>query len=213
MIVLSFLSEKLYLLKRFGSSLFTYNCVCCEKAVRGKCLCESCAEKLLSSGCREENFSFAYYYEGPAREVLLRYKFGGDYEFCLDALCDWLSEGFSAFSKRKIDAVVPVPSYNRKNTRLSELVEKFALMEGLPFKPELLKKTRSTKKQHDIPYEERLVNLAGAFEADSSVSGKVILLVDDIRTTGSTVSECSKAFLEKGAKEVLVLTVFSTRLK
>lgn len=207
---MSSFSKKLYILRRFGNSLFTYNCASCGKAVRGRCLCADCSEKLVPIKNSCKNISFAYVYEGPARDALLRYKFHKDYEFCADTLCDWLLEGFSSFSGEKIDAVVPVPSYKRKTTRLTELVKNFSAMAGLSFRPELLRKIRDTKKQHDVSYEERFTNLSGAFEANPKVSGKTVLLVDDIHTTGNTVSECSKALFSKGAEKVLVLTVFKT---
>ncbi|MBQ7875511.1 MAG: ComF family protein [Oscillospiraceae bacterium] len=207
------LSKKLYLLRRFGNSLFTYNCASCGKAVRGKCLCAECSKKLLPAKVQGEAFSSAYCYDGPAKEVMLCYKFGDNYEFCRDTLCDWLLEGMAKLSADDIDAVVPVPSYKRKTTRLSELTKGFALLAELPCEPKLLRKIRETRKQHNIPYEERFSNLSGAFEADPSVRGKTVLLIDDIYTTGSTVSECSKALLEKGAEKVLVLTVLKTEKK
>lgn len=200
------LSKKLYLLKRMGNSFFTYNCASCKKAVRGKCLCDECERRLVPAENSGGDMAFGYYYESTARDAVLRYKFSGDYEFCLDTICGWLSEGFAKLPEEKIDFVIPVPSYKRKTTRLSELVKKFAVMEGLVFKPEYLRKIRATKKQHELSYDERLTNLAGAFEAEDAVAGKTILLVDDIYTTGATVSECKKALFAKGAGKVIVLT-------
>lgn len=154
--------------------------------------------------------AFGYVYESAARDTLLKYKFSGDYEYCLDTLCEWLSEGFEKLPKEKIDFVVPVPSYKRKITRLSQLVKKFSAVEGLSFEQKHLRKIRETKRQHDISYEERLVNLKDAFAAEPSVFGKTVLLVDDIYTTGTTAKECKNALLEKGAKKVLVLTALKT---
>ena len=200
------LSKKLYMLKRAAASLFTYNCASCGKAVRGKCLCPECSEKLVPAESKSGDIAFAYRYESAARDTLIRYKFSGDYEFCLDTFCEWLSEGYAKLPKEKIDFAVPVPSYKRKTTRLSELVKKFAIKEEIPFEPKKLRKIRETKKQHELPYEKRLTNLTDAFEADSSVMGKTVLLVDDILTTGTTVSECKKALFEKGTEKVFVLT-------
>ena len=60
---------------------------------------------------------------------------------------------------------------------------------------------------------ERRTNLRGAFAASEAVRGKSILLVDDIFTTGSTVSECAGALLAAGAASVSVLTVLRTEDK
>ena len=62
---------------------------------------------------------------------------------------------------------------------------------------------RKTEKQRKLSAEEKRINIAGAFEADDSVFGKKVLLVDDIFTTGSTVSECANALYDKGAEKFL----------
>ena len=187
------LSKNLYLLKRFGNSLFTKDCISCGKAVRGSCLCEKCIEKSSPSGNYRNGFACAFYYEGPAKDALLRFKFGSDYEFCFDTFCDWLLAAYKKLEEKDFDAVVPVPAFECKTTRLSELAEKFSLLAGIPFRPEYLNKIRKTEKQHELSASERRLNLIGAFSADSSVYGKKILLVDDIFTTGSTVAECANA--------------------
>ena len=201
----------LYKIKRLGNSIFTYDCACCKKTVRGKCLCEECTEKLIPAPNYHNGYAFAYEYQGPAKDAMLCFKFGQDSEFCFDTICDWLSEGYTKLEEKSFDAVISVPSYKKKSTRFSEVVQKFCLMENLPFHPELLKKIRQTQKQHSLPAEERRTNLIGAFKADASVKGKTVLLVDDIYTTGSTAKECVNALYEKGAEEVCVLAVLKTR--
>lgn len=203
-------SKKLYLLKRFGNSLFTYNCVSCGRPVQGKCLCEKCSEEVFYSGNYYNGFAFACYYKGAAKEAMLRYKFASDYKFCFDTLLRWLLLAYEKLGEKNFDAVVPVPSFEAKKTRLSELSEKFALMADLPFRPELLRKIRKTEKQRELSASERRLNIAGAFEADCSVSGKKILLVDDIFTTGSTAMECANALYDRGAEKVFVVTIFKT---
>lgn len=168
-------------------------------------------EKIVPGENFRNGFSFAYYYEGPAKSALLQYKFEEDYEFCFDTLCDWLMEGFEKFEEKNFDAVVPVPDFSIKRTRLSRLTEKFSLLADIPFRPELLLKIRETEKQHILSAVERQTNLIGAFRGDSSASGKRILLVDDIYTTGNTARECANALYDAGAEEVLVLTVLKTK--
>ena len=205
------LSKNLYLLKRFGNSLFTKDCISCGKAVRGSCLCEKCIEKSSPSGNYRNGFACAFYYEGPAKDALLRFKFGSDYEFCFDTFCDWLLAAYEKLEEKDFDAVVPVPAFECKSTRLSELAEKFSFLSGIPFRPKYLNKIRKTEKQHKLSASERRLNLIGAFSADSSVYGKKILLVDDIFTTGSTVAECANALYDKGAEKVCIITLFKTR--
>lgn len=211
MVFLDKMKKILYRIKRAGNSLFTYDCVSCGKAARGKCLCKSCIEKISPAPNYGNNVSFAYYYEGPAKDVLLQYKFEKDSEFCFDTLCDWLLEGYEKTGRRDFDAAVPVPAFGYNKTRLSELCEKFSLLADIPFIPDLLSKIRKTEKQHNLPASERRTNLIGAFKADSSAAGKKILLVDDIYTTGSTAMECANALYDAGAEEVFVLTIFKTK--
>ncbi len=199
-----------YNLRRFLASYFTYRCVCCEKPVRGDCLCDKCRKNISPARGHGKDFAFAYYYEGSPKEVMLRYKFHKDYAFCRDTLCGWLLESYKSFSDEKVDFAVSVPSWNKKNVRLSDLSKEFCALAEIPYAEGVLKKIRETKKQHDLSAEERRQNLIGAFESDDSVLGKTILLIDDICTTGSTVSECSKALYAKGAEKVLVLTVLKT---
>ena len=205
------LSKTLYLLKRFGNSLFTKDCISCGKPTRGSCLCEKCIEESAPSGNYRNGFACAFYYEGPAKDALLRFKFGGDYEFCFDTFCDWLLAAYEKLEEKDFDAVVPVPAFECRNTRLSKLTEKFSLLSGIPFRPEYLKKIRRTEKQHKLSASDRRLNLIGAFSAETSVRGKKILLVDDIFTTGSTVAECANALYDKGAEKVCVITLLKTK--
>lgn len=203
--------KALYRIKRFGNSLFTYSCVSCGKATRGTCVCEKCSEKLSPSGRYYNGFACAFHYEGPAMDAVLCYKFSEDYEFCFDTLCDWLLVAFEKLGDKDFDMVIPVPAFEEKETRLYFLAEKFSLLSKIPFCPDSLKKIRKTEKQHNLSSAERRLNLIGAFEAEDSVFGKKILLVDDIFTTGSTANECANALYDKGAEKVSVITILKTK--
>ena len=66
-----------------------------------------------------------------------------------------------------------------------------------------------TKPQVNLGKSERRRNIKGAFTVsqEEKIRGEKILLVDDVYTTGSTVRECSRVLIEKGAKKVSVLTL------
>jgi ComF family protein len=73
----------------------------------------------------------------------------------------------------------------------------------LSYDPDALSRIRNTRPQVDLNGTERVNNVAGAFRADSDrVEGEVILLVDDVCTTGNTLSEAAKALLAAGSKSV-----------
>ena len=70
---------------------------------------------------------------------------------------------------------------------------------------DVIVRTRNTVQQARLEGEERLNNLKDAFEADGSVRGRRILLVDDVYTTGETARECAIALLAAGARSVSFL--------
>ena len=73
----------------------------------------------------------------------------------------------------------------------------------------ILIKTRDTRSQANLTRKERVENLKDSFAVvdKSKVKGKIILVVDDVFTTGSTINECSKTLLDAGAKAVYSITV------
>lgn len=116
------------------------------------------------------------------------------------------------FNMSGIEAIVPVPlspeGLRRRGFNQSLLLAKAVsdnkniplIMDGL------LKKTE-TRPQVGLPAKERARNLKGAFVAAKQFTGKRIMLVDDVITTGATANECSRQPLEAGASEVVVLTL------
>src|SRR5579871_4021635 len=64
---------------------------------------------------------------------------------------------------------------------------------------DLLKRIRATRPQAGLSLEARQKNLDGAFKASSAVSGKSILLVDDVVTSGETAVACAKVLFAAGA--------------
>jgi ComF family protein len=113
--------------------------------------------------------------------------------------------------------LVPVPLHRaRRRTRgfnQAEAISRVALRElrdlSVEFRPKVLVRTRSTESQTGFTREQRRENLRGAFAVPDSarVSGRNVLLVDDVLTTGATADECARILLRAGAKQVLVATV------
>ena len=85
------------------------------------------------------------------------------------------------------------------------IARELAAIAGLPSDTRLLRKIRRTKIQKDLSEAQRHSNLKGAFAVNkkrSVVDGKTILLVDDVRTTGATLSTAADVLLAAGAKRV-----------
>ncbi|MDH3443182.1 MAG: ComF family protein [Deltaproteobacteria bacterium] len=79
----------------------------------------------------------------------------------------------------------------------------------VPMDPFLLQRRRETSPQTQLTEDERRKNMRGAFAlgAGKSVRGKIVLLLDDVYTSGATVDECSRVLRKAGAKAVYVLTL------
>ncbi len=115
--------------------------------------------------------------------------------------------------------VVPVPLYTRKRHQRgfnqAELLARAALKQTPANRFELqslLGRTRETQSQIGLSRHQRRENLRGAFAvtAPEKIRGRDILLVDDVFTTGTTVSECARVLLRAGAAKVFVATVART---
>ena len=110
--------------------------------------------------------------------------------------------------------ILPVPlhkrKFNQRGYNQSELlaVQIAKFLSGKVVK-ECLLKTKSTKDQAQLKEGERIGNLKNVFvcQKPESVSGKNILLVDDVYTTGATMAECARILKEAGAKEIIGLTI------
>ncbi len=114
------------------------------------------------------------------------------------------------------DVMVPVPLHY---TRLIQrgfnqsvwLAEAIARETGVPVLPDALKRTRRTPSQAGLSGRARRRNVAGAFGVRKSraaaLAGRRVLLIDDVLTTGATVSACVRALRLSGAREVDVLVL------
>jgi len=113
--------------------------------------------------------------------------------------------------------LVPVPQHlnrikTRKYNHMDLVCEEFAKLSGLKCNFELIKRVKDTKPQYKLSRQERLNNLEEAFEIDSSkITGKPILIMDDICTTGSTFEEMIKALRLAGINDIVCFATSSAR--
>ena len=115
------------------------------------------------------------------------------------------------------DCVCEVPMRGRDRRRRgynqAELLAKHtAKLLNIPHKKRLLIKTKNTKTQHSQNMEQRWMNIRNVFAVNSKydVTGKTVLLIDDIKTTGATLDECARTLKLKGALEVYCATALIT---
>jgi ComF family protein len=129
-----------------------------------------------------------------------------------DALASQMVEFLSSL-QWNIDLMIPVPlGKNRLKERgynqVALVAQPLAYQTGLLYKPQALWKSRETRSQVGLNVSQRRKNVQGAYQADPNVvKGKSILLMDDVATTGSTLSSCTDALLAAGARDVYAITI------
>lgn len=135
-------------------------------------------------------------------------------------LAEVIAEFEPAFGSTPI-LVVPVPlhaskkrerGFNQSEVMARAAVKQSNLGDRLQLQPGLLERKRITKSQIGLTRHQRRENLRGAFAvtAPSEVAGRVVLLIDDVFTTGTTVSECARILRRAGASKVFVATAART---
>ena len=197
---------------------FPPRCVFCGCVVSpGTKVCRKCAQEVVeTSAIRYMNLSVSgenircaalYTYRGVVRKSIVDFKFNGHREYA-DYYAEQLAEQSpKSFPDFRFDAVTSVPiSAERKKKRgynQSEWIARpLARRLNLPYR-ELLVKTRDNREQHMLDKKQRAKNVRGVYSAaGTGAEGKSILLVDDIVTTGATLSECARVLYGAGAKLV-----------
>ena len=108
------------------------------------------------------------------------------------------------------DALVPVPLHKRRKTQRG-FNQAYALCEALSKHTNLpvldaLTRNKPTKTQTRLSREGRLTNVRGAFSINAEITGRSLLLVDDVLTTGATALACAETLKAAGAVSVTLAT-------
>jgi ComF family protein len=112
-----------------------------------------------------------------------------------------------------IEIMIPVPLGKKRlkergYNQVGLVARPLAYRLGLRYEPEAVWKARETRSQVGLTVSERHKNVHDAYKADHRiVTGKSILIMDDVATTGSTISACTEALLSADAGNIFVLTI------
>jgi len=205
-----------------------YLCEQCEaKAMRiVSPFCQQCSEpfegaittEFTCANCAHRTIYFdaavaAYRGRGIVRQVIHDFKYGHQVHL-RHLVARWLCAAFDdeRLSGRQLDIIVPVPLHptrrrERGFNQASLLAELLSARTSIRCKA-VLKRVRYTTTQTALDRAERIENLHDAFRLrkNADVRGLQVLLIDDVLTTGSTLSECACVLKRAGAISVYAAT-------
>lgn len=219
---------------------FTKHCLYCNKVIdRESDICEECRENLptikqekckfcgvekIRCDCKKhkmgyDGISAPFYYEKCIKESIRLLKFNGR-DFIAKHLSDDMADSVkSDYKNIDFDMICYVPFSNgnkltRKYNPSKLLAKHLSENLGIPLESVLVK-LYENENQRNLNMMERIGNVFGVFDVveNADVKEKTILLVDDVKTTGATLSNCAWILKVRGAKSVYCATVAITAPK
>lgn len=211
------------ILKLIEYSVYPRRCELCANVIEmDRVRCESCEQlEDLNHTIYDNSLAFdalvaPFYFESGIRVGIHRFKYR-NYDELADSLANEMLKAIRLqYADIEFDAVTFVPlTWIRKLKRGYNQAELLAevIAKGMGLKcSKLLVKVKNTKTQQGSTASQRKKNLINAFDSSGvDVKGKTILLVDDVKTTGATLSECARVLKKYGAEKVYAVTIAVTK--
>lgn len=226
-------------LKMLSYALFPKRCSLCGSVVAfDEQRCEACSslERIKNEicnvcGCEKENCTCTkhtskpeyksvvapFYFQGNIVHAIHNFKFNGYKELSTELAKEISNAVNERYSDVIFDAVCYVPMSAKRESKRGYnqsllLAESVADNTGIELSHSL-KKLYETASQRGSSARKRSNNLYGSFDINvpaSDVADKVLLLVDDVKTTGSTLNECSKVLKRNKANKVYAVAIAAT---
>lgn len=206
--------------------LFPNRCLSCNSLIEGsKVVCELCMDQLhfthnefgkdnevvqrctslfpIESGVALMHFEK----ENLSRKIVHQLKYGGREKIGKE-LALWAFELFS-WENHSFDILVSIPMHPRKQrqrgyNQLHLFTKTLSALTKIPFENKALRRIQTGKAQA-LKSKEQRKDTHGLFEIQNPIENKHILLIDDVLTTGNTVSQAAWQLLEKGNNKISVL--------
>ncbi len=213
--------------RSFAATLLPQDCFLCAAPSGGDFLCPSCADSLprltaercpvcalptpganVCGAClkRAPHFDAAqavFGYEFPVDRLIQSLKYAHRL-----ASADFFGKALAQTSTPHCpDLIVPVPLSTarlrqRGFNQALEIARPLARALGAPLEVSHIHRRRDTAPQASLPWKERTKNIRHAFECEIDLTGKTVLLVDDVMTTGATLDELARTLKAHGAVRV-----------
>lgn len=193
------------------------SCVCCGAPVIQNVAgpgrkCRECRKHPPSFKAASAGFRYA----GPLSRAVVLWKYEGHRylgEVLSRLLSEWVSENAPDWWE-SIDVVMPAPHHEKVLKRRGFSPSEDLAMHvsedfGLSLLPRVLFKVKDTLPQAGLMRDIRMTNLNGSMHVfdGSMVEGRTVLVIDDVMTTGATLSECARALKDGGASRIYGLVL------
>jgi len=175
---------------------------CAEPIPIDKSFCRACAGRPFA--CHLVRAAFLY--RGPIPGLVHAFKYRGRRAAARSA-GRWMATQLGRFPELSgCDGLVPVPIHPQRRrergyNQAGLLAEGLSHEAGLPVL-DLLQRGINTRPQWNLDQKSRRKNLAGAFQAKPAARGRILMLIDDVCTSGVSLEECGRALLRAGALRV-----------
>lgn len=205
-----------YVFNKIQTILFPPRCFVCKK--EGEVLCTGCLKRFsksidMSDWHTKSTFSFK---DKEIKRIIHAIKYNHRKD-----LVPPIAKAVASELKEDIDSepltsgwiLVPIPmpvirKYMRGYNQAQIIAEEISKILSLPVDNDLLARTRNTRRQvQSLTRSERLRNQNNSFKLNKNPKDLNIILVDDVTTTGATISEARKTLMKNGAKNVRAITV------
>ena len=207
-----------------SSALFCYECSK-NYHLNNEATCDICGKPIninrdnTCSVCKDTKIYYAknvsrYLYKGCIKEGIHNMKFKRRQWIAFEfgkTLCKTIKEEYSDIN---FDFIIYVPmsplnELKRGFNQSFEMAQIISEELKIPINTKTLYKNPGVKTQSGLNYKERVQNIKNAFTVKNShlLTDKVILLIDDVFTTGSTINECARILKRNGALAIYAATL------
>ncbi len=219
--------------KTVVNALFPNKCVSCGCIIdEGEHLCEYCLEMMepvdlfkicrrcglskKNCQCKSRVFHFGgsiapFENKDLAQQAMYRYKFKRTPTGAKFFAKEMAKAVKTVYNDIAFDGIVYVPMNPLKQLRRGfnqseQLAAELSKILNLRVYDRLLSCKYRNKSQHNMLIKERFKNIKGMYSTNYKITGKTVLLVDDIKTTGASFDECAKQLLLAGADNVYCIS-------
>jgi len=197
-------------IKQLLDWIYRKKCYICSKDAFSEPVCSKCLEEIEinQSSHHKKKGSFEIYstgiYTANMRKLIKGLKYHRKKDIA-KSLADIMYSYWKNLSISSEDfEIVPMPLYSKRERERGYnqtylIAEEFSKFTGYSVNNKLVKRVKNTEPQYKLSKKERIENLRNAFKVDKTeYTGKKLLLLDDISTTGTTLDELKKTFEKEG---------------